>query len=199
MRHQNVIQYQSREYSRSRFDDKIRFRKLLSYLHPKPNDRILEIGCNRGIVTKRIQAFSPQAFGIDINQEAIRHGVTHNLFVMDATKLDFDDRSFAKIYSSHTIEHLPEPQKMLKEIDRVLQPGGIAILIYPAEPIRGMLVFHSSWVMLRNPFRIREIHLHKFTPKKIQHLLSGTNLRHVESSFSFFMSPQFFTILQKNI
>src|SRR3990167_11393745 len=82
------------------------YRKILQYLKPKTGERILEIGCARGRMTQRIQRFTSDTWGIDINEEAISRAVTKNLLVMSAERLEFESQSFDKVYSTHTIEHV---------------------------------------------------------------------------------------------
>lgn len=159
----SVSLYQSKKYAFSRANDKVRFRKLFAYLDPRPAEKILDVGCNRGFYASKIQKISPYTYGIDINPVAIENGFARNLQVMDATSLDFPDESFDKVYSSHTIEHVPDPLRMLQEIERVLKPGGRLVLAYPAEPIRGLLAVPAAFVAYGNPFRARELHLHTFT------------------------------------
>lgn len=170
---------------------------LIRCLKPQQGERILEIGCARGVMTKRIQHLAPDTCGIDINEEAIRHSVTGNLFVMNAEKLEFQDESFDKIYSLHTIEHIPNPIKALSEMARVLKPGGAIVLFYPAEPIRGVFAIPAAIALFRDPFRARDVHLHRVTPAKIETWIKDLNLEYIKSDLDLFPAPQFFTLLRK--
>lgn len=49
----------------------------------------------------------------------------------DATKLQFKDASFDMVIANHILEHIPEDIIAMKEMYRVLQPGGVAILQVP--------------------------------------------------------------------
>ena len=49
----------------------------------------------------------------------------------DATKLEFADSSYEIIIANHILEHIPEDRKAMKELHRVLKPGGVAILQVP--------------------------------------------------------------------
>lgn len=171
--------------------------QVVRLLNPQPQDKVLEIGCGRGHVAKRVQGLSPETFGIDLNAQAVENGVTRNLKTMSAENIGFPDNAFDKIYSFHTIEHVSNIAKALGEMARVLKPGGKIMLVYPAEPIRGLFAMFAAAVLLKNPFRAREIHLHKLFPAIIQRLISGFPLEHVHSSFSPFWFPEFRTILRK--
>ena len=159
----------------------------------------MEIGCARGVVVKAVQDIAPETYGVDVSEESISHGITRNLAVMSAGNLQFENESFDKIYSFHTIEHVPHLEKALQEIERILKPEGKVLLVYPAEPIRGLFSIGASLVMFKHPFKTRQIHLHKINPKKIQKLIAGTELLHQESGFSIVKGPEFFTVLRKRI
>lgn len=51
--------------------------------------------------------------------------------VMDAQKMSFDDASFDLIYIFEVLEHIPNPFTAMKEIHRVLKPGGVLYLSTP--------------------------------------------------------------------
>lgn len=189
--------YVSKAYALANQNDTRHIREITRYLSLDSTDKILEIGCGRGFVAQKVQQLVPETYGVDVNPQCIENGVANNLQVMDAGKLEFKDQHFDKVYSFHTIEHVPDPRDMLSEIGRVLKPGGRALLVYPAEPIRGLFSIPAACVIFKNPLRARRIHLHKIRPRKIQEMINDSNLKHIESTFSFFTTPQYFTVLEK--
>ena len=58
-----------------------------------------------------------------------------------ANKLPFGDQEVDVLYSSEVIEHIPEPEVMLREIQRVLRPNGHLLLTTPNAP----LIFQRSY------------------------------------------------------
>ncbi|MBK7751686.1 MAG: methyltransferase domain-containing protein [Flavobacteriales bacterium] len=50
---------------------------------------------------------------------------------LDITALDFPDDHFDLIICSHVLEHVPEDRTAMRELCRVLRPGGTAILLVP--------------------------------------------------------------------
>jgi SAM-dependent methyltransferase len=77
----------------------------------------------------------------------------------DAQYLEkLEDNTFDFVYSSHTIEHLPEPLEALKNWFRVLKPGGCLIIYLP----------HRELYEKKNtlPSRFNPTHLHFFLPDK---------------------------------
>jgi len=197
-----MVSYESRAYASSLLSEKSFFSKyflniVLRHLDPKKGDRVLEIGCSRGIIVNKLQELGIDAYGVDINPESIKSGTAKNLSVMDATKLDFSGESFDKIYSFHTIEHIPDLKKALEEMSRVLKPDGKIALIYPMEPIRGLFALKSALLIYKNPLLARKIHIHRLNPKKIKELIRGTELEVLQSSLPLFYVPQYLTIFRK--
>ena len=172
-------------------------RRILRYLKPAGADRLLEVGCGRGWLTQRMQEICPATYGIDVNPKSIAHGVAEHLTVMDAVELRFDDEQFDHVYSFHAIEHIVDAGVAIREMHRVLAPGGRILLVYPAEPIRGLYAMPGAWIGFGNPFLARELHVHKFTPSRIRRLAEECGLRHVESALDFLITPQFMTVLEK--
>ena len=195
-----MIDYQSEKYALVNslaIEHGRHLRRVCRFLHPRPHERLLEVGCSRGYLTRLVQQLAPDTYGIDLNAAAIARGVTDCLAVMDAQRLGFDDESFDKVFSFHCIEHVPDLGAALREMDRVLRPGGLLLLVYPAEPIRGLYVIPTAVMLFRNPWRARELHLHRLSPRRLAPFLLGTSLIPLESRLELLLLPQFITLLRK--
>lgn len=195
-----MISYQSERYAMLNspaIEHQMNLRRIARFLGPRRDERVLEVGCSRGYLTRLVQRFAPRTRGVDINAEAIARGVTHGLAVMDAQRLTFADESFDKVFSFHCIEHVPDLGAAMGEMDRVLRPGGWLLLVYPAEPIRGLYVIPTALMLFGNPLRARDLHLHQLSPRRLRPFLANTSLSIVESRFDLFVTPQFITLLRK--
>lgn len=87
------------------------------------NKRVLEVGSGRGY----LQDIVPDYTGLDISPAvASRY---HKPFVAaSATAMPFPDNSFDGIWTIWVLEHIPEPERALREMRRVLKPNGILLL-----------------------------------------------------------------------
>ena len=107
-------------------------KKLLS----KATGKILEVACGTG---QNFPLFAPNGdiTAVDLSprmlefarQNAIKHGLHVNLFVMDAEKLEFPDGNFDTVVSTLSTCTFPNPVKALQEIKRVCQPDGLILLL----------------------------------------------------------------------
>lgn len=60
----------------------------------------------------------------DIEMPSVDH-------VVDLQKLPFSDASYDFVFASHVLEHIPDDRRAIREIRRILRPGGIAVLPVP--------------------------------------------------------------------
>ena len=175
------------------------FKVLVRRLEPQPGEKILDVGCSRGFYVRAMEAYSADVIGVDSSEVSISNAVTNTVELGDATNLRFADGTFDKVFSLHTIEHVPDLGAFLSEIGRVLKPGGMAIIVYPWELFRGMQAIGAAIRLYRNPFRAGRIHLHRLTPRDLRNLAAGTGLAHQESRFVPAMGLQFMTVFDKSI
>jgi ubiquinone/menaquinone biosynthesis C-methylase UbiE len=194
-----AVTYDSEDYAmlNSPIETDRHARRVLRYLNPRRTDRLLEVGCGRGWLTHRMQQHCPATWGIDVNPRSRQHAVAANMATMDAVDLHYDDEQFDHVYSFHAIEHIVDAGAALREMQRVLVPGGRILLVYPAEPVRGLYAMPGAWLGFGNPFLARRLHVHKFTPRRIRQLATPLGLRHVESALDLLITPQFMTVLEK--
>jgi len=112
----------------------------------KVSGRVLDLGCGvgYGCVSLLESEDITQVIGLDIAKDALSYGKTTylilNLVLGDATNLPFKDASFDSVVCLETIEHVPSPEQLLREIARVLVPRGIAVLSTPNKMFRSPLL-----------------------------------------------------------
>ena len=173
------------------------FKVLVEHLKPEEEETVLDMGCSRGFYVKAMENYTRGVIGVDISEDSLENAVTPRVEYGDITNLDFTEGSFDKVYSLHTIEHLPDLERFFSEVTRVLKPGGTAIVIYPWELFRGMQAIGAAIRQYRNPLLARKLHLHRLTPKSIRRLIAGTSLTHRQSRLVFATGIQYMTILTK--
>lgn len=119
---------------------KRRARKIIEELDPKNGDKILDLGCGDGFYLFLLSnlGLNLKLEGSDFDQsglEAVKRNLKNekiNLIRGNLMKhLPFDSNKFDKIILSEVAEHLPDDLKGLKEVHRVLKPGGTLCISVP--------------------------------------------------------------------
>ncbi len=191
------MSYASRRYAQLNRWDSSHLRTVHRLLAPTPGSRLLEVGCGRGHLTRRLQEQGVEAVGVDANPYAIETGVARDLRVMPAEALDFPDGSFDLLCSVHTIEHIPSLEQALAEMVRVVRPGGQLLFIYPAEPIQGLYAIPTAMILYHTPRAASQVHCHRLTPKRLQRLMASLPVQHLRSEFHLLRSPQFVSLFHR--
>jgi ubiquinone/menaquinone biosynthesis C-methylase UbiE len=137
-----------------------RARILMDYLELKEGERVFDCGCGMGFYLMALGKLRKlRLVGLDGDMERLewarREKVPASLLNGNIFQLPFAGESFDKVLMSEVLEHLSDDVLGLKEIFRVLKPGGIMALSVPHEnypywwdPING------TWTRLGGqPFR----------------------------------------------
>lgn len=94
--------------------------------HLPANAHVLEVGSGAGSLQDVVADYT----GLDISATA--RSKYHKRFVQaDARAMPFPDGEFDGLWSVWVLEHIPNPEQALREIRRILKPGGVAFL-FPA-------------------------------------------------------------------
>lgn len=190
---------------------------LLKWLKKLTPGAMLDLGCGSAILTSRAKDFVPRVFGLDISLpllQAVREkkGVS-NLVAARAEKLPFASRSFDLILCSEVLEHLLKPERVLKEMQRVLKNHGFALVTTPHlhcyDGLEGATGAVSWCLKLFNTVRRKlglnplyphghNTHLQKKSPSQWKSLFAGYFVvLVVEPIFIFPYVPEAFPSLKK--
>jgi trans-aconitate methyltransferase len=99
---------------------------VLEWLAPVAGERILDLGCGDGQLTKRIVATGASVVGIDSSPQmvAAAHELGIDVTVGDAEAIPFNARSFDGVFSNAALHWVRNHDAMLGGVKRVLKPGG---------------------------------------------------------------------------
>ena len=190
------VSYHSLTYAKAYRPDHWNIKKINKILKPRPGEKILEVGCSKGTLVKHYRQRKIEIYGIDASRDSVALADSDFITRQAGDRIDFPTDYFDAVMGIHVIEHIPQLQGFLKELTRVVRPGGKFFFMYPAEPIQGLFAIYAATVLLRNPLKARTIHCHKLTPSKLRTKFTDVlNMRHVYSKFWFLPLPQFGTLL----
>ena len=99
---------------------------VLEWLAPQPGERILDLGCGDGQLTKRIAAIGAIVTAVDASPEMVAAARSRGIAADQgaAESLPYPDRSFDAVFSNAVLHWVRGQDEMLTEVRRVLRPGG---------------------------------------------------------------------------
>ena len=147
-----MTSYDSKRYALINRWDPSHLERIDRLVSMEPGDRVLEVGCGQGHLTKAFASRGIDIIGTDANPHAREVAGTDLVRTMRAEDLEFGDGEFDFVVAVHAIEHIPPLEEALAEMVRVLKVGGRAIFIYPAEPIMGLYAIPTSVILHGTPF-----------------------------------------------
>lgn len=110
------------------------FKTFLKRISRKKDSNILEIGCGTGGNIQVLSHFG-KVTGLDISEDALRfckkRGLT-DLILSNAEDIDLPSESFDVIVAFDVLEHIEKDDRALKEVFRLLTPGGYFLATVPA-------------------------------------------------------------------
>lgn len=162
-------------------------------------ERLLDIGCGTGEYTTALAERFARVDGIEIERkrlEVFEQNKPDNvsLQLMSASQLDFDDDTFDVVVMIEVLEHLADVPGALKEIQRVLKPGGSFYLTTPSRrwPLEqhGVLVKGKRYKSIFMPGLVWIKPLHErfsdaaaFEPKEVAALADAADMSLVGHRF----------------
>ncbi|HEY7465902.1 MAG TPA: methyltransferase domain-containing protein [Dehalococcoidia bacterium] len=143
-----------------RYEADIAFRRractVLEYIDPQPGDRILEDGCGLGFYLHLLgRLCDAEVWGIELDRGRLsaalddEYASKARLAMGDVTRLPVADAGFDKLIISEVLEHLDDDATAVREIARVLKPGGVCAVTVP----------HAGYPPLWDPLNYGREHL----------------------------------------
>ncbi len=111
-------------------DGTTEFHRLFESVVP-PISRILEIGAGPSNQSSDFFATKGALTGLDIDPDVSGNRALTQCAVFDGGRFPFPDASFDVAVSNYVLEHVPDPELHLKEVERVLAPGGAYVFRTP--------------------------------------------------------------------
>lgn len=140
-------------------DNPIHQRLLSAYYHAQSfiKGELLELGCGEGRGVDLLAPLATSYIGIDkikpIIDDLKAKFPDHKFMDGVFPPFPFDDNQFDTIVTFQVIEHINEDEDFVKEIHRVLKPGGTALITTP----------NIKMTLSRNPWHIREYNADQLT------------------------------------
>jgi len=166
-------------------------------------ERFIELGCGAGFSLDKFQNKFNILFGLDISKARLinaRPNLKNNnwTFILHDLnkKIPFSDNDFDGVYSNQVVEHIINPLHFFKEIYRVLNTNGMAIVTTPnIRYIKHIynLIFSGNGPRTANLNTFDgdwdDGHLHYFTHKDLYYLAKRAGFKNIHS-FALIKDPE---------
>ena len=97
--------------------------------------RVLDVGCGFGLFLDQARASGWEPYGIDVSALAVDYARTelhlNEVVRGDLLEAGFPKGHFQAVTLWNVLEHVPDPVRTMREVHRILAPGGIAVVRVP--------------------------------------------------------------------
>jgi SAM-dependent methyltransferase len=114
----------------SNWDDQLFRERILTHL--EPDKMVLDLGAGAGIVAAmNFKGLVRRVCGVDLDPRVASNPMLDEGRVADAGEVPYPDQVFDVVFADNVVEHLAEPLVVLREVRRVLKPGGTFLFKTP--------------------------------------------------------------------
>lgn len=149
--------------------------------------RVLDVGCGRGTLLSELAERGFEVHGTEVSRAAVE-GADPRAEIRIASNLAeaaYSENSFDLVILWHVLEHLPDPRETLREIQRILRPGGEVVVAVPNFSSRQARWAGPAWFHLDPPR-----HLYHFPLAALRTLLTDCGFEcRSEHHFSLRQNP----------
>jgi len=139
---------------------------------------LLDIGCGEGFFLFNASRAGYITKGIELSQDAVEYARREFGLDVEAKpfeELQFPEDHFDVITLWQVLEHMPYPRMILKEVRRILKPGGLLVVSTPN--IEGI----PAKILRKRWWNIRRLHINQFTTKTLTNILKNAGLKNISS------------------
>jgi 2-polyprenyl-3-methyl-5-hydroxy-6-metoxy-1,4-benzoquinol methylase len=163
-----------KDYLSDRENIQRRLRQVLRHVESElPVGKILDVGCGLGLFVEVAAAAGWDAWGVELNDSAVKwaqENISTNVRAGTIAELNAADGEFDCVTMFDVIEHLADSREELHEVNRVLRPGGLLVLVTPDAGALMSRAMGAHWLEMK---RAPE-HLQFFTVDGLARMLAVT-------------------------
>lgn len=180
----NTVSENSEIVAETLADSNFAWKAISQYLPSGREAKILDVGCGKGRFSRKLKDLGFEVIGLEPSTGLVKIAKKNNpdiLFVeASATKMPFPDDTFDILICVSVLEHIPDTQKALQEMARVLKNGGHLLVLdrnifglhplYLVPTILWIKFFgeKNKWLLYPKHFEFQEIY---FIPWRLNRLI----------------------------
>jgi 2-polyprenyl-3-methyl-5-hydroxy-6-metoxy-1,4-benzoquinol methylase len=139
---------------------------------------LLDIGCAQGFFLYNASKAGYTTKGIEISQDAAEYAIMEFGLDIEAKpfeELRFPENHFDVVTLWQVLEHVPYPLTVLKEVHRILKPGGLLVASTP--DIGGI----PAKILRKRWWDIKRLHINQFSTKTLMDILQNGGFKNISS------------------
>lgn len=140
------------------------------------NNRLLDLGCGAGNLLEAARKNGWRAQGLDVSAKAAEHvrKLGFEVFEGELQAAQFPSEHFDVVTAAELLEHIFEPRLVVREVARILRPGGLFWTTTPHARGLSARLLGLKWRCIWPPE-----HLQLFSIRGVQKLMGDAGFRHV--------------------
>ena len=162
-------------------------RRLAQIQKLSKKGRLLDIGCAYGFFIELARKRGWNVTGVEISKDTCQYAKNNlklNVINKALEEAKFTNGAFDVVTMFDVVEHLPDPQKTVKEIKRILNPNGLIVVTTPNIGSLMAKILGKNWEEIK---RIRE-HIYFFSKDTLRKMLeaNGFEILRTETAGRYF-------------
>lgn len=153
-----------------------------------PGAQVLDVGCGAGFLSNELAKMKYDVCAIDVSLESLKvaqrfdQTQTVRYRQADAYQLPFADHSYDVVTALDFLEHVQQPQTVIREVSRVLKPGGLFFYhTFNRNPISHLVVIKFvEWFVRNTPRNMHVIDLF-LKPSEVVEMCQHEGLQNLET------------------
>jgi len=139
--HEEIAAGWTAGYARGGFARRLNLIRLILRRHVRPDDSWVDLGCGSGVLCRELLALGASVVAVDGSprmpsdareQMGLEYAGRVNWIQSDVQSIDaLKNGAYDRVLCSSVVEYLDRPDALLKEVARILSPGGVPVISLP--------------------------------------------------------------------
>jgi 2-polyprenyl-3-methyl-5-hydroxy-6-metoxy-1,4-benzoquinol methylase len=175
---------------------RMRIRQVLPVIRKYPQCALLDVGCGaKAALLRSVEPYVTRGEGVDFKAPELRTSKLSTRRLTLGDRLPCGDEEFDVVTMLAVLEHLAQPDAIVREIYRVLQPGGRLVITVPSLAAKPVLEFLAYRLGIVSEAEIRD-HKRYYNRRRLGELFAGTGFQ-VEAHHYFQLGMNNFLVARK--